>query len=105
MIPKARLEELIAHLNSMNNPDNPDQLYAEVVDALTELLQYRWRDVKVELPDKVGWYDGSLLSQRGDQYEEPIYWTENGAWQDVDFDAIITHWKHQIPLPPLPEGS
>jgi hypothetical protein len=98
VIPKARLEEMIAHLNSINNPDNPDQLYAEVVDALTELLQYQWRDAKVELPEKDDLYEVVDAT-----YELRSATWRNGMWKSTNSHSLgygtVLWWRLNTPLP------
>jgi hypothetical protein len=102
MIQKARLVQLAEMDLSVVMLDG--QLANDAQEMATELLNYQWRDAKVELPDAVSIYDivnrGRLECGlfNGERWLEPIC-----AGSNIFSEIFPDYWKHQIPLPPLPE--
>jgi hypothetical protein len=88
MIQKARLVQLAEMDLSVVMLDG--QLANDAQEMATELLNYQWRDAKVELPEDG---DTVLIVWRGKVRMVQYHKGE-------DMQNYSTHW---MPLPPLPE--
>jgi hypothetical protein len=93
MITKEGLEEIV-NSEQLAGYCMPD---VEKHEMATELLSYRWRDAKVELPEKEGMYLVVNVWEL-DTVIDTEFWTGDG-WLYGN-DITVTHW---MPLPQLPE--